>query len=289
MKVVIVFSRYSELLKPSARGLAIVQSAVDIKKFFVARCSAQQKNYRIAARLRSMDRSEEKIFFTEYRNFSTHCSVCEKKSPNTCTCTRTRDVSDVRKLFWKSFLQLQKKFLQQQKNFFWGRNYFSGKKLSEKVFAHKKLFWKSFLWSQKKFLRSRKDFSCCRKLFWSWASPTFLPSTKNFLLRQVDRIHNCWHRIRLQQLANEAGAQRRMRKSLAYWCKYTGADRSWDRGARFAKDAALVRETDRNLRAAELFWRKVWARIAKQLTFLAGTAKNVSFAVSRIHEFGEFV
>lgn len=153
-----VFSRYSELLKPSARGLAIVQSAVDIKKFFVARCSAQQKNYRIAARLRSMDRSEEKIFFTDYRNFSTHCSVCEKKSPNTCTCTRTRDVSDVRKLFWKSFLQLQKKFLQQQKNFFWRRNYFSGKKLSEKVFAHKKLFWKSFLWSQKKFLRSRKDF-----------------------------------------------------------------------------------------------------------------------------------
>jgi hypothetical protein len=62
---------------------------------------------------------------------------------------------------------------------------------------------------------------------------------------------------RLQQLANEAGAQRRMRKRQKAPSLNTCGPKSEILDRQFAKDAALVRECDRIDRSAQLFW-KSW-------------------------------
>jgi hypothetical protein len=84
-----------------------------------------------------------------------------------------------------------------EKVFWWLQNLNSAmnKKFSSKrkLFVAQKLFTKKFERSQKKFLRSRKVF-LLQKTFLKFGVAKLFLCNKKFLLRQVDRINNCWHR-----------------------------------------------------------------------------------------------
>ena len=142
-----LFSRESKhqnsaLLFESARVLAIVLSAVDIKKFVSHTSAILKTNY---TSLRDCDlwiAVKNKFFTPTCTKSFHHTAVWWKGITSPLLRLRVRDVSDVRKLFWKSFLMIaelnsamNKKFSSKRKSFCWTETFyekvlFSQKKIS---------------------------------------------------------------------------------------------------------------------------------------------------------------
>ena len=117
-----------------------------------------------------------------YKKFSPHCCVMKRNHFTSLTLTRAW-CEWCQKTFLKKFSDvaelnsaMNKKFSSKRKSFCWTETFY------EKV-----------LFSQKKFLRSRKVFLLQKTFLHPGVTQLFLYN-KKFLLRQVNRIHNCWHR-----------------------------------------------------------------------------------------------
>ena len=118
-----------------------------------------------------------------YKKFSPHCCVMKRNHFTSLTLTRAW-CEWCQKTFLKKFSDdCRIKFCNEQKIFF-----------KEKIFLLNRNFLrKSFCSRRKKFLRSRKVFLLQKTFLHPGVAQLFLYN-KKFLLRQVNRIHNCWHR-----------------------------------------------------------------------------------------------
>ena len=167
------------------------------------------------------------------------------------------------KVFWCCRI----KFCNEQKIFF-----------KEKIFLLNRNFLRKSFCSRRKNFCGVEKFSCCRKLFFTLVSPNFSCTTKNFCCGKWIEFTIADIVKRLQQLANEAGAQRRMRKRQKAPSLDTCGPNSESWGRQFVKDAALVHECDRIDRSSELFWKSSSANRGAAHFFSKGLAKNVRFA-----------
>ena len=165
------------------------------------------------------------------------------------------------KVFWDCRI----KFCNEQKIFF-----------EQKIFCWTETFYeKVFCSRRKKFLRSRK---VLWKTFLKLGVANFSCATKNFCCGKWIEFTIADIVKRLQQLANEAGAQRRMRNRQKALSLDTCGPNSESWGRQFVKDAALVHECDRIDRSSELFWKSSSANRGAAHFFSKGLAKNVRFA-----------